>query len=104
MCSPAEVCQGHSDFGPKGGGGGGGPKKDSPRPPTPEWRVSQTTHIEKALSFFGAPFPDPKSEWPRPGGAVLPYGDYRQPNEDPSAKDCHPGAIASKGREARKRI
>ena len=39
-----------------------------------------------------------------PGGAVVPYGDPKQPNEDPSAKGCYPGAIASKGREARKRI
>ena len=39
-----------------------------------------------------------------PGGEVLPYGGLKQPNEDPSAKDCYLGAIASKGREARKRI
>ena len=40
----------------------------------------------------------------RPGGAVLLYGDCRQPSKDPPAKDCYPGAIASKGWEARKRI
>ena len=39
-----------------------------------------------------------------PGGEVVPYGGLKQPNEDPSAKGCYPGAIASKGREARKRI
>ena len=34
---------------------------------------------------------------------VLLYGGCRQPNEDASVKDCYPGAIASKGREAYKR-
>ena len=42
----------------------------------------------------------PRSASPR--GEVLLYGGPRQPNEDPSAKGCYLGAIASKGQEARK--
>ena len=33
----------------------------------------------------------------RPGGAVLPYGDPRQPNEDPSAKGLLPGRDCQQG-------